>query len=160
MYVVQKGNTMTKKEFIDKLVSCLTGKVSASTIQENVAYYEQYFASEMYAGRTEEDICASLGSPQLIAKGILEAERFQSGGAKEVEYNNHVDEEKDYRKRGNRWSEQIRSFRLPAPLLLVLVILLFFFIINIAISLFSALAPIIIPVCIVLFIMHIFKNNL
>lgn len=151
---------MTKSEFIDKLVSCLTGKVSEGTIQENVAYYEQYFLEEMQMGKSEDAICKSLGSPQLIAKGILEAERFQNGGAKEAEYNSNVSEEKDYRSRGSRWSEHIRSFRLPAGLMLVLVVLLFFFGINIAISVFSALSPIIIPICIILFIMHIFKNNL
>ena len=150
---------MTKTEFIDKLVSSLTGKVSASTMQENVTYYEQYFASEMRSGKTGEEICASLGSPQLIAKGILEAERFQNGNASDAPYTK-VDEEKDYRGRSSRWSDGVKRFRIPGPLLLVLVVLLFFAVISIAISIFSALAPIIIPVCIVLFIMHIFKNNL
>lgn len=151
---------MTKSEFIDKLVSCLTGKVSEGTVRENVAYYEQYFLSEMRAGKSEEAICESLGSPQLIAKGILEAERFQSGSEKVEEYNNNIHDERDYRSRGSRWSDHIRSFRIPGGLMLALVVILFFFGINIAITVFSALSPIIIPVCIVLFIMHIFKNNL
>jgi len=156
----KKGSIMTKSEFLDKLVSCLTGKVSSGTIQDNVAYYEQYFADEIRNGKTEEEVCALLGSPQLIAKGILEAERFQSGNSSDVEYTNRVDEEKDYRNRSSRWFDGIRNFRIPAPLLLVFVVLLFFFGINVAITVFSALAPIIIPVCIILFIMHIFKNNL
>lgn len=151
---------MTKSEFIDQFVSYLNGKVSNGTIQENVAYYEQYFLSEMRGGKTEEEVCASLGAPQLIAKGILEAERFQNGNANEVEYNRRVDEEKDYRSRGSRFSDHVRSFRLPAPLLLILVILLFVFGVNVVISVFSVLSPILIPICIVLFIMHIFKNNL
>ena len=69
---------MTQTEFIDKLNACLTGKVSAGTVQENIAYYRQYFADEISRGKSEEAVCASLGSPQLIAKGILEAERFQN----------------------------------------------------------------------------------
>ncbi len=150
---------MTKSEFIDQLVSCLNGKVSAGTIQENVAYYEQYFSNEMRAGKTEGEISASLGSPQLIAKGILEAERFQTGNAREEAYSSSVDEEKDYRSRGSRFTENVRSFRIPGGLLLAVVILLFFFGINIAITVFSALSPILIPICIVLFIMHIFKNK-
>lgn len=149
---------MTKSDFIDKLVSSLTGKVSASTIQENVTYYEQYFASEMRSGRTEEEICTSLGTPQLIAKGILEAERFQNGNTTDATYTK-VDEEKDYRNRGSRRTEGVKRIRIPAPLLLIIAILIFFAVINIVITLFSALAPIIIPICIVLFIMHIFKNN-
>lgn len=151
---------MTQRVFIDKLMSCLSGKVSTGTIQENVAYYNQYFAAEIRAGKSEEEVCRSLGSPQLIAKGILEAEKFQSGGACRSDYRGQVDEEKDYRSTSSRWSESVRGFHLPGWLGLIVVVCLFFFIISLAITVFSALAPIIIPVCIVLLIMHIFKNNL
>lgn len=151
---------MTQRVFIDKLMSCLSGKVSTGTIQENVAYYNQYFATEIRMGKSEEEVCQSLGSPQLIAKGILEAEKFQSGGAYQSDYRSQVDEEKDYRSTSCRWSENVRGFHLPGWLGLIIVICLFFSIISLAITVFSALAPIIIPVCIVLLIMHIFKNNL
>ena len=150
---------MTQREFIDKLKACLSGKVSSGTLQENVAYYEQYFASEKRQGRSEEAICASLGSPQLIAKSILEAERFQSDGSYSSDYSGGVHEEKDYRSTGSKWSDGIRSFQIPGWLMLVIAMILFFFVISLVLSVFSALAPIIIPICIVLFIVHIFQNN-
>ena len=155
---MEKEFYMTQKEFIDKLSASLSGKVSSGTVQENISYYEQYFANEMRAGRSEEAICVSLGSPQLIAKGILEAERF-GDDTDNSSYGSAVYDEMDYRSRGTKWSEGVRSFRIPGWLMLVIAMIIFFFLISLVLSVFSALAPIIIPVCIVLFIVHIFKNN-
>ena len=150
---------MTQREFIDKLKNALSGKVSPGTIQENIAYYEQYFMSEFQHGRSEEEICASLGSPQLIAKSILEAERFQNDGGYRADYSGDVQEEKEYRSAGSRRSDGVRSVRIPGWLMLVLAVVVFFLVISLVISVFSALAPIIVAICIVLFIVHIFQNN-
>jgi len=150
---------MTQREFIDHLRAGLTGKVSSGTVQENIYYYEQYFAEEIRKGRSEEGICAALGSPQLIVKGILEAERFQSEGGNGQGYQEDIQEERDYRSTGSKWAEHIREFQLPGWLMMMVTAFLFFFVISIVISVFSALAPLVIPVCIILFIVHIFKNN-
>lgn len=150
---------MTQREFIDTLKVTLSGKVSSGTVQENINYYEQYFYGEIRQGKSEDEICASLGSPQLIAKSILEAEKFQSGSDSSKGYEESVQEEKDYRSTGTRWSDSVRSFQLPGWLMSIIAMFLFFMVISIVISVFSALAPIIIPVCIVLFIVHFFKNN-
>ena len=147
---------MTQTEFIDKLNACLTGKVSAGTVQENIAYYRQYFADEISSGKSEEAVCASLGSPQLIAKGILEAERFQNDTGSD--YSQKVDEEKDFRGRRKRWEQNVRSFHLSGWLVGLITILIFFAVISIVISVFSALAPLILPICIILFVVRIFKN--
>ena len=150
---------MTQIEFIDKLQAGLTGKVSAGTVQENVCYYEQYFAEEIRKGRTESEICASLGTPQLIVKGILEAERFQNDNAASPDYHEEVSEARDYRGAGSRWAENIREFHIPGWLVMIIAAFLFFFVVSLVISLFTALAPLIIPLCIILFVTHIFKNN-
>ncbi len=150
---------MTQREFIDKLKAGLTGKVSAGTVQENIYYYEQYFAEEIRKGRTEEEICASMGAPQLIVKGILEAEKFQSDAGMEADYREEVQDKREYRSAGNRWTEHVREFHLPGWLMMLIAAFLFFFVISLVISLFTALAPLIIPICIILFITHIFKNN-
>ena len=153
-----KESCMTQRKFIDELKTALSGKVSAGTLQENINYYEQYFANELRCGRSEEEICTLLGSPLLIAKSILEAEKFQSGATEET-YTGSVQEEKDYRSTTTRWSDHVRSFRMPGWLMLMIAAVLFFTVISIVLSIFSALAPIIVPITIVLFIVHIFKNN-
>ena len=150
---------MTQREFIDKLKASLTGKVSAGTVQENINYYEHYFAGEIKQGKSEEAVCASLGSPQLIAKSILEAEKFQNDGTGSAGYAGGAHEDEGYTTAGSRRSGSTRSFQIPGWLMLVIAMMIFFFVISLVLSVFSALAPIIIPICIVLFIVHIFKNN-
>ena len=147
---------MTQIEFIDQLNTCLTGKVSAGTAQEYIAYYKQYFAEQVSRGMSEEAVCASLGSPQLIAKGILEAEKFQS--STESDYDQEVDGEKDFRSRLEKWFQRTGKLRLPSWLIWIFSLMIFFFVINIVLTVFSVLAPLILPVCIVLFVFHIFKN--
>lgn len=147
---------MTQREFIDKLVSCLNGKVSTGTIQENVTYYEQYFYNEMRRGLREEEICISLGSPQLIAKSILEAEKYQSdrGYAAYEESGQYDSHQQGYTRERER-----RQGRTPGWLMLFVALTLFFLIISVVVTIFTTLAPIILPICIVLFIVQIFKNT-
>ena len=45
---------MTQIEFIDQLNTCLSGKISAGTVQENLGYYKQYFAEQMANGMGED----------------------------------------------------------------------------------------------------------
>ena len=150
---------MTQREFIEHLRTGLTGKLSSGTVQENIYYYEQYFAEEIRSGRSEESVCASLGSPQLIVKGILEAERFQSKSESGKNYQEDVQEEWNQRTSGSGWTDSIRQFRLPGWLMMIVAAFLFFFVISLVIGLFSALAPLIVPICIVVFVVHFFKNN-
>ena len=147
---------MTQIEFIDQLNTCLTGKISAGTVQENLTYYQQYFAEQLAKGMSEEFVCASLGSPQLIAKGILEAEKFQS--STDSEYDQAVNEEKDFRSILGKWFQRTGKLRLPSWLIWIFSLMIFFLVTNIVLTVFSVLAPLILPVCIVLFVFHIFKN--
>ena len=148
---------MTQIEFIDQLNTCLTGKVSAGTVQEYTAYYKQYFAEQVSRGMSEEAVCVSLGSPQLIAKGILEAEKFQS--STDSDYEQEVREEKDFRSRLEKLLQRTGRLRFPSWLIWIFSIMLFFFVTNIVLTVFSVLAPLILPICIVLFVIHIFKNT-
>jgi uncharacterized membrane protein len=148
---------MTQIEFIEQLNTCLTGKVSAGTVQENIAYYKQYFAEQMVKGVSEEAVCASLGSPQLIAKGILEAEKFQSNS--DSGYEQEVNEERNFRNMREKRARNTDNLRLPSWLTWIFSIVMFFVVTNIVLTVFSVVAPLILPICIVLFVIHIFKNT-
>lgn len=153
---------MTKNEFIDKLKAALSGKVSNGTVQENAVYYEQYFNGEIAKGRSEEEICESLGSPQLIAKGILEAEKYQcnSGGyraAYEEEMTDHGQADAD----GGYQSDhrRVRSYQMPGWLMLIIAVFIIAAVFWIIVTVFSALAPILIPVCVVLILWRFIREN-
>lgn len=64
---------MKKQQFLSGLRNCLEGEVSQREINENIAYYDQYFEEQNQLGKTEEQISEELGSPALIARSIMDA---------------------------------------------------------------------------------------
>lgn len=63
---------MSKQEFLQGLRAALEGEVPPSVIQENTRYYDGYIASEVSAGRREEEVTAEIGDPRLIARTIID----------------------------------------------------------------------------------------
>ena len=64
---------MRKTEFLQELREALDGEVSASVIQSNISYYDQYISQEASKGRSEEDVIEEIGSPRLIARTIIDS---------------------------------------------------------------------------------------
>ncbi len=63
---------MTQIEFITELEQALRGNVDERVVQENVRYYNSYISEQRAAGKSDAEIFASLGSPRLIAKTIID----------------------------------------------------------------------------------------
>lgn len=64
---------MNKEQFISELGECLRGEVSEAEYAESISYYRDFFREQESLGYLEEEICASLGSPRLIARSIIDA---------------------------------------------------------------------------------------
>ena len=64
---------MRKTEFLQELREALDGEVSASVIQSNISYYDQYISQEAAKGRREEEVIEEIGSPRMIAKTIIDS---------------------------------------------------------------------------------------
>lgn len=67
---------MKREEFLISFKEALTGIVPESVIQENMIYYQNYIESQMREGRIENDILQELGNPRLLAKTIIESNKF------------------------------------------------------------------------------------
>ena len=80
---------MTQIEFVTELEQALRGNVEERIIQENVRYYNDYISEQRAAGKSEEEIFASLGSPRLIAKMIIDpsGEASTQGNSRAGSYN-------------------------------------------------------------------------
>ena len=62
---------MTQKEYIRKLRSGLAFFVSENELNDIVSDFEEVFSDSMTDGKSEEQVCSSLGSPKEAAKNIL-----------------------------------------------------------------------------------------
>ncbi len=97
---------MTQIEFVIELEQALRGNVDERVIRENVKYYNDYISEQKAAGKSEEEIFASLGSPRLIAKTIIDTsgEANTQGSSRAGSYNYSTGNSNDSSNGGEGWS--------------------------------------------------------
>ena len=61
---------MTKREFLSELRMALEGNIPVQDIEDNIRYYDNYFAE---SGRPEREVCEELGDPRLIARTLIDS---------------------------------------------------------------------------------------
>lgn len=147
---------MDRTEFLDKLQRALAGGVNSSRVAENIQYYREYIDVEIRKGRSEEEVLESLGDPRLLAKSIIEANK--RAGVSEGT-NRTYDEETETERYGTDRMNKINVMRVPGWLIALTAVVIFLLIIGLAFSMISFLAPIIIPVLLVVLAVNYFKGR-
>ena len=120
---------MTRYEFLDQLRRALGSRVDSNVVNENVSYYEEYIATQVRTGRTEEEVIEELGDPRLLARSIAEAKERKGGG---VKTDADTEEKKPF---------LTRTYHLPGWLLITGVILLILLALGMVFSILGALIP-------------------
>ena len=62
-----------KDEFLSELSQALFGKLSPSQVNAEVRYYSEYIMEQAAKGLSEEEIIASLGAPNALARTIADS---------------------------------------------------------------------------------------
>lgn len=75
---------MSKKDFLQKLSLLLAFRFGEKERYSIVSDYDDYFANEMSQGRSEQEICLSIGQPREIVKKLCETEDRKLGSYIEV----------------------------------------------------------------------------
>ncbi|MCI8294022.1 MAG: DUF1700 domain-containing protein [Hespellia sp.] len=145
---------MDKTEFLQKLKNALENDLDAREVQENLQYYEQYIADEVRKGVSEREVLNTLGDPWVIARNIIDApgsgnasdweERRDYGPSPSVYYEDTQEQDRVHVFRFDVWWK-----RALAVLTLVLV---FVGIIAFISGVLHLLAPILVPLLIVMFL--------
>lgn len=153
---------MNKEDFLQGLKQALSGNVPQSVIQENIRYYDNYIMDEIRRGAREEEVLAEIGDPRLIAKTIEET----SEGLNSSPYYGNSTSDRSQPDNPYRQEEfQKSTFKLYDlnkwywKLLLAFIVIGFFFLVFTIIGgIFALLKPFIVPLCIIFFVMWIFKS--
>ena len=140
---------MEKTEFLEQLRQSLSGRIEADKVAENVRYYEDYINTQMRMGKTEEEVLGVLGSPRLIARTIADTQQDTPETYREPET--------DYQQ-GNAQRFAKKVFGLPQWARITIVILIISFILWLIFSVLAFLAPIILPLLVVVFLYKFFKD--
>ncbi len=150
------GVYMNKQEFLEKLRLSLSGKISATLVEENVAYYEEYINVQIRQGQAESVVLQMLGDPRHIAKSIITAnDRDESGSTEDNNQNSKSQEWYYAQKRNNNSPRVVKVHGWLALLVLIVVIVL---IISVVFSVISALLPVMILVGIIMFFVKLFRD--
>lgn len=156
---------MTKQEFLDSLRVALASRVSASQVEENIRYYEDYINTQMRMNRSEAEVIAELGDPRLLARSISDANKRaersggeggegydnQSGYGSYAGYGGYAD--------GDGMQHKRRLFHMPLWLVLVLAFVVLILIFGAAFSILSYLAPVLIPVLLIVFVVRWIRSS-
>lgn len=150
---------MTKQEFLDELRAALTEKVHHSVVNENVEYYDTYITMQMRKGMSEEDVTGSLGLPRLLARTIIDAEKYGGRETAETETEeNRTGAEKERKKGGFRR----QMIEMPGWLMLVIIVLVPILCMTVLSAVFSVvfsiLAPFLVPALLIWLVVRIVRK--
>ena len=151
---------MTRSEFLNKLKEALANDLSGPVIQENVDYYSGYIADEVRKGRSEQEVVAELGDPWAIARTIIESVEIQGNTQEDYGYE---PKKQNYDQETAGRAGQVHIFGLDTwwkKLLLVLGIVgVFMLVIAVIGGIFSLLAPILVPLILVIIVFRIIGSR-
>lgn len=162
---------MEKTEFLDQLRQSLAGNMEADKAADHVRYYEDYINTQVRMGKSESAVLDSLGSPRLIARTIADTHeevRAESGYSR-YDSGNFRSSERERQEWGsqgnyevygasgplrvlNSWLKLPRWGKWLIGVLVVSVVLWLIF------SVLAFLAPVLVPMMIVLFLFKFFKD--
>lgn len=153
---------MNKQEFVDRLRSSLSGKVSPALVEENARYYEEYINTQIRLGEQEEKVLEALGDPRLIARSIVAAESGRAADGDYREYDGGSEREVDG---GRKSRHSFKVTKLPSwslPVLAVGALLVIFAVIGLIFQLvlrvFTWLWPIIFIAMVIIFFIKLFRD--
>lgn len=147
---------MERTEFMDRLQRALAGGLNSAQVAENVRYYQDYIDTEIRKGRNEAEVLSGLGDPRLLAKSIIEANK-RAGYVEGT--NQNFDEETQGDKEQEREGIPLNAVRAPGWLILLIAIVVLLLVIGIIFRMISLLAPIIIPVLLVMLLYHFIRSR-
>lgn len=146
---------MNKQDFLDKLRMALSGHVSPGVVTENINYYEEYINVEIRKGKSEAEVLQSLGDPRLIAKTIITTNGKDEG----AEYRQDTYQNTGYEDgTGNGRFGRSRSINLPGWVGTLIIIAIVVVVLCLVFSVLSFLAPVILTVFVVMFLVKLFRD--
>lgn len=136
----------------------LTGQVDYSVVNENVQYYDTYISMQMRKGMVEEEAVESLGLPRLLAKTIINAEKY-AGRGEPLETAEAQEQGKREDRKGGFHG---RIMEMPGWLMLIVIVLVPILCMTVLSAVFSVvfsiLGPFLIPMLIVWLVIRVIRK--
>ncbi len=153
-----------KQEFLETLRRALNGNMAASSVEDNIRYYDSYFSAEAAKGRSETEIAQELGDARILARTLIDAAE-RSGDAyaqeaNETQYRTTDGSARDaYQETGRGRSGQDQTVRIPGWLILLVAVVLLTVAVRVVGTLVWVLLPYALPVIAVVYIVRLIRRR-
>ena len=149
---------MTKREFLDKMREALSNDLAEPAVRENIEYYDVYMTDELERGRSEEELVEEMGDPWMIARTIIDISEPEDMKLNYV----YEEEGQSYNGRQDSYAGQTGFFvrggwKLVVALLGFIGVLLA--LVAVVGGIISLVAPILVPVLIIMFVIRLFGRR-
>lgn len=153
---------MNRSEFLEKLQNALENDLHGQIVQEHVNYYNNYIIEETRKGKAEESVIEELGDPWMIARTLIEAaensDTEQGKSAYETEYRRETS--RSGQSAGNKRVYSFGGQSWWKTLVFILGIIgVLALVIAVIGGLFALVAPIILPVIVIVFVLRLFSQG-
>ena len=148
---------MNKQEFVDRLRMALNGRVSPGLVMDNVNYYQDYINTEIRKGRTEEEVLETNGGDNRSGyrNTVYGNGEYREAAGQNV-HRSYTEEDDGYGTHQSKVGNVLA--KLPGWVWLILGILVVVLIFGAVFSVLSFLAPVLIPIVVVLFLVKLFRD--
>ena len=149
---------MTKREFLDKMREALSNDLAEPAVRGNIEYYDVYMTDEIERGRSEEELVEEMGDPWMIARTIIDISEPEDMKLNYV----YEEEGQSYNGRQDSYAGQTGFFvrggwKLVVALLGFIGVLLA--LVAVVGGIISLVAPILVPVLIIMFVIRLFGRR-
>lgn len=153
---------MGKQEFLEKLRTALSGRVSAEIVAENVRYYEDYINIEVRKGRNEKEVLEQLGDPRLIARTIIQTHGGTGRDSRSTETNAEAGSRGDgYGEEAGR-RKRFFGLHMPGWLLGTVALVVFAAVLALVFAVVYSVASLLLPVLLIIlavsFVVKLFRD--
>ena len=137
---------MTRAEFLGELRETLSGNMSESEVQSNLAYYSSYIDDEVRKGKTEEEVLEELGSPFAIAKTLLRP--YENEGK------TYEEETKEIRREGQPVDDSTKKI-----ITIVIVVAIGILILSMLFGLLAFVVRYAVPISVIVLVVYFLKKR-
>ena len=151
---------MTRREFLSELRMALEGNIPVQDIEDNIRYYDNYFAE---SSKSEREVCEELGDPRLIARTLIDSFTASKGPMADFykeqardDYSRETRTDGVYPNGGSgeKWYDKIFRYTMIISIAIIVIAVLIF-VLKLAVT---VVIPVVVIVLIIKFLSDLFRR--
>ena len=151
---------MTRREFLSELRMALEGNIPVQDIEDNIRYYDNYFAE---SSKSEREVCEELGDPRLIARTLIDSFTASKGPMADFykeqardDYSRETRTDGAYPNGGSseKWYDKIFRYAMLISIAIIVIAVLIF-VLKITVT---VVIPVVAIILIIKFLLDLFRR--